>query len=208
MTYGTIFKPNRKIVLSAFVAALLFSLPLQAASVNQPAPDFTAKTTKGETFTLSQQKGKLVVLEWNNNDCPFVKKHYDSGNMQTLQKKYTGEGVVWVSIISSAPGKQGYVEDDGANKIVTERNAAPTYVIRDTDGKIGKLYDAKTTPHMFVINKEGVLNYAGAIDSIPSADQADVTKAQNYVTAALEEVKAGKPITTPTSRPYGCNVKY
>jgi peroxiredoxin len=172
------------------------------------APDFSATDTNGKTQTLSQYKGKYVVLEWTNPDCPIVHKHYDSGNMQKLQKEFTGKGVVWLSIDSSAPGQQGNYSAAEMNQIMKSRNAAPTAIIPDPSGTIGKLYGAKTTPHMFVIDPSGNLVYQGAIDSIPSPDQADIPKATNYVQAALDESMAGKPVTTPSTRSYGCAVKY
>lgn len=179
-----------------------------AAEVGSKAPDFSLKDTNGKTESLSKYKGKFVVLEWTNPDCPFVHKHYDSGNMQKLQREFTGKGVVWLTIDSSAEGKQGNYPADKLNEILKERHASPTALLLDTDGKVGKEYGAKTTPHMFIINPEGKLIYEGGIDNIPSTDQADIAKATNYVQAALDEAMAGKPVTTPTSRPYGCGVKY
>ncbi|MGF1535721.1 MAG: redoxin domain-containing protein, partial [Elainellaceae cyanobacterium] len=160
------------------------------------------------THSLSDFRGKVVVLEWTNHQCPFVGKHYGSGNMQALQADATAEGVTWLSIISSAPGKQGYVEPDKANELTESRNASPTAVLLDPKGEIGQLYDARTTPHMFVINEDGVVEYMGAIDSIPSADTADLEKAENYVEAALTSVLADQAVETAVSQPYGCSVKY
>lgn len=199
---------QRRTFLPALLAVLLFTLPLHAAPAGNPAPVFDAKTTTGVDFNLAAQKGKYVVLEWTNNMCPFVHKYYESHAMQDLQKKETSAGVVWVSIISSAEGKEGYVDDATANKLTADRGASPTYVIRDPDGKIGRMYNAKTTPHMFVIDKDGTLTYEGAIDSIASADQADIAKAQNYVSAALDELRAGKPVAMASTHSYGCSVKY
>lgn len=176
--------------------------------VGQTAPDFKITDTKGNAVELSSLKGKTVVLEWTNHDCPFVRKHYGSENMQTLQKEAASDDVVWVSVISSAEGKQGYVEAEKANSLTDERGAAPTHVLLDPNGDLGKLYDARTTPHMFVVNKEGNLAYMGGIDNIPSADKADIEAADNYVRTALTELKDGKVVTTATSRPYGCSVKY
>lgn len=170
--------------------------------------DFTATDTYGKSHKLSEYKGKFVVLEWHNRDCPYTHKHYASGNMQKLQKKWTGKGVVWFTVISSASGKQGYVTADDENAYVKQVGASPTAVLLDPKGDLGRLYDAKTTPQMFIVNPQGVLIYDGAIDDKPTSNQADIPKATNYVQAALEEAMAGKPVTTPVSRPYGCSVKY
>ncbi len=179
-----------------------------AAEVGQPAPEFTLTDSRGQTHSLADFKGKTVVLEWVNFGCPFVKKHYDGGNMQALQKEYTGKDVVWLAICSSAEGKQGYMTPDEINTALGEKDATPTAYLLDTDGKVGKLYGAKTTPHMYVIDPEGKLVYAGAIDSIASANAADVEKADNYVTMALAETLEGKPVNTASTQPYGCSVKY
>ncbi len=179
-----------------------------APKVGESAPQFTVKDTNGKSHSLADYKGKHVVLEWLNHDCPFVVKHYQSKNMQTLQKTATEKGVVWLSIISSAPGNQGSATGEAVNKLTTEKGAAPTAVLLDSEGTAGRSYEAKTTPHMFVINPEGTLVYKGAIDSISSTQEADVPKATNYVKAALEESMAGKPVGTSSSKPYGCSVKY
>jgi peroxiredoxin len=184
------------------------ALTTQAAEVGKPAPAFTLTDTNGKSHNLADFKGKTVVLEWINHGCPFVVKHYSGGHMQALQKEYSGKGIVWLSICSSAPGKQGHMSADEWNKTNKEKNASPTAVLLDEDGKVGKLYDAKTTPHMYVINAEGTLVYAGAIDSIKSTSSDDVPKATNHVKAALDEILAGKPVTTATTAPYGCSVKY
>lgn len=195
-----------RLLLALIFAALLPAV--QAAQVGQPAPAFTLKDTHGTAHNLSDFKGKTVVLEWINHECPFVLKHYSGGAMQALQKEYSGKGVVWLSICSSAPGKQGHMSPEQWNKTTAEKGAAPTAVLLDEDGAIGKLYQAKTTPHMYVINPEGVLVYAGAIDSIKSTNAADIPKATNYVKAALDEVLAGKPVTTASTEAYGCSIKY
>lgn len=196
-------------MLKVFAAAAALTLSAaHAQQVDQAAPDFTGTTTSGETITLSGFAGKKVVLEWTNHDCPFVVKHYGSGNMQALQKKTTGDGTVWVTIISSAPGEQGHVAPEVANALTTDRNAAPTYVVLDPSGEIGRLYGAKTTPHMFVIDEAGVTRYAGAIDSIPSARAADISRADNYVANAINSLRAGDAVVTKQSQPYGCSVKY
>jgi peroxiredoxin len=197
--------------LAALALAAAVSAPATAraaAMVGQPAPAFTLTDSNGARHSLSDLKGKVVVLEWVNFECPFVGKHYGSGNMQKLQKTYTGKGVVWLSINSSAEGKQGYFAPDRINALMKEKGAAPTAYLIDTDGAVGRAYGAKTTPHMYVIDARGNLVYAGGIDDTPSTDQADVATARNFVSAALDEVVAGKPVTTASSAPYGCSVKY
>ena len=195
--------------------ALLFSLcalcatPAAAAAVvGKPAPDFTATDDSGKTVKLSDFKGKIIVLEWTSNECPIVKKHYDSNNMQNLQKLATGQGIVWLSVDSSGLKKPGYMDGPTAAAWIKSRNASPTDLLIDASGAVGHLYGAKTTPHMFVIDKNGTLAYAGAIDSIPSADPNDIAKATNYVQAALSEVEAGKPVAIAETKSYGCSVKY
>lgn len=172
------------------------------------APDFTLVDTQGKSHSLADFKGKTVVLEWTNPGCPFVVKHYGSGNMQALQKAYTAKGVVWLSICSSATGKQGHMSPDDWNKTLAKEGSAPTALLLDEDGKVGRLYGAKTTPHMFVIDNGGRVVYEGAIDSIKSPNAGDIPKAANHVKAALDEVLAGKPVTLPVTTPYGCSVKY
>jgi hypothetical protein len=179
------------------------------AVVNKPAPVFSGAATDGSTINLVDLKGKTVVLEWTNNECPYVKKHYDlSGNIPALQKAATADGVVWLQIISSAPGKQGNVDAATALSLNEQRGAAPSSVILDSDGTIGKLYNAQTTPHMFVINAEGTLVYKGGIDSIKSNKAEDIPKAVPYVKEALEAVKAGDKVPNPSTAPYGCSIKY
>jgi peroxiredoxin len=179
-----------------------------AAHVGEAAPDFTGTASSGTAIHLTDYRGKYVVLEWHNNGCPFVGKQYNSGNMQKLQKEWTAKGVVWLSILSSAPGKQGFVSASDENGYMAKMHAAPTAAVLDPTGTIGHLYDAKTSPHMFVIDPRGVLIYNGAIDDKPTTDVNDVPGALNYVSLALEESMAGKPVETPTTRPYGCSVKY
>jgi hypothetical protein len=179
-----------------------------AANVGGPAPAFTGVDTKGKTHKLAEFRGKWVVLEWHNNGCPYVKKHYGSGNMQKLQREWTGKGVVWLTVISSAPGNQGYVTAADADAYAAQSKAAPTAILLDPAGDIGRLYEARTTPHMFVVNPQGLLIYNGAIDDKPSTNPADVATASNYISAALTEAMTGKPVTTATTRPYGCSVKY
>jgi len=178
------------------------------AKVGSPAPAFTATDLTGKSRSLADFKGKYVVLEWHNQSCPFVKKHYESGNMQKLQTELTGKGAVWLSIISSAPGKQGFVTPDEEKAYLAEQKAKPTEVLFDPEGTVGKAYGAKTTPHMYVIDDKGVLIYAGAIDDNPSSEAADAATAKNYVRAAFDEASAGKPVTTASTAPYGCSVKY
>ncbi|MDD9899566.1 MAG: redoxin domain-containing protein [Alphaproteobacteria bacterium] len=195
--------------LIALAALCLVSAPAFAAPVvGEAAPTFSATDTKGNTVKLEDYKGKTVVLEWTNHGCPFVRKHYDSGNMQKTQKQAIDEGAVWLSVISSAEGKQGHVTGAEADKLTEDRGAAPTAVLLDPAGEIGKLYDAKTTPHMFVIDPRGMLVYAGAIDSIPSPFPSDIGKAENYVMSALADMKAEKPVQTAVTTAYGCSVKY
>jgi hypothetical protein len=194
--------------LTAIVLLVLATSLAWAARIGDPAPNFTATDTNGQTHKLSDYAGKFVVLEWHNRGCPYTQKHYNSGNMENLQREWTGRGVIWLTVISSAPGKQGFVTASDENAYVKQVNAAPTAVLLDPTGTLGHLYDAKTTPHMFIINPQGTLIYNGAIDDRPTADRSDINGAKNYVSAALEQALAGKPVTTPTTRPYGCSVKY
>jgi peroxiredoxin len=178
------------------------------AKVGEGAPAFAIDATTGKSMSLADQRGKLVVLEWTNHDCPYVRKHYETGNMQALQKETTAQGVVWLTIISSSPGTQGYVTAKQADELTTSRKASPTSVLLDPTGVAGKAYGATNTPHMYVIDKNGLLVYAGAIDDRPTTRRADVQGAQNYVRAALEDVAAGRAVRTPVTRAYGCTVKY
>jgi peroxiredoxin len=201
---------KRKLAVQIAVA-LIASLALEslwAARVGEPAPDFTATDSNGQVHKLSQYAGKFVVLEWHNRGCPYTQKHYDTGNMQRLQREWTARGVIWLTVISSAPGKQGYVTAAEENAFLKQVNAAPTAVLLDPTGALGHLYGAKTTPQMFIINPQGVLIYNGAIDDRPTTDVADIKNAKNYVSAALTEALAGKPVSDPATRPYGCSVKY
>ena len=179
-----------------------------APEVGSPAPAFTLKDVLGKEHSLADFKGKFVVLEWVNYDCPFVRKHYRSGNMQTLQKTYKEKGVTWLSICSSAPGKQGNFEQAELKERIAQANAVPTAYLVDASGDVGRKYDARTTPHMFVINPEGVLIYAGGIDDTPSTDVDDIKTASNYVRAALDAAMAGREVAVRASKPYGCSVKY
>ena len=200
----------RKLLLaaSAFILISLPSLAFSQAEIGKAAPSFTAAGADGKTHTLAEFKGKFVVLEWYNPECPFVKKHYSVGNMQSLQKEYTEKGVLWFSVNSSAQGKQGHLTPELARNLALESGSKASGVLLDHDGTIGKLYDAKTTPHLFIINPEGILIYAGAIDSDRSTKSERIASATNYVKAALDEALAGKPVTTSATEAYGCSVKY
>jgi peroxiredoxin len=199
----------RRILSTIGVALLvLASASALAVKVGDPAPDFTGIDSNGKTLSLSQYKGKYVVLEWSNRDCPYTRKHYTSGNMQSLQKEWTAKGVVWLTILSSAPGEQGYVTASEENAQLTKVHAAPTAAILDPKGTIGHEYDAKTTPNMFVIDPSGKLIYAGAIDDHPTPDVDDIKISKNYVSEALTQAMAGGTVATSYTRPYGCSVKY
>ena len=191
------------------VAALSLTATVHAApAIGDPAPAFSAVDTAGRTRTLSEFKGKTVVLEWTNDGCPYVKKHYGAGNMQKLQQDAAKGGAVWLSIISSAPGKQGYVTAAGANELTRTRGAAPAAVLLDPKGDVGRAYEAQTTPHMYVIDKDGVLRYMGAIDDRPTTDAATIHGARNYVREALTAIASGQKIAETATDPYGCSVKY
>jgi AhpC/TSA family len=201
----------RKILSALAVTGLVVLTGLSvawAARVGEPAPDFTATDTNGKVHKLSEYRGKFVVLEWTNRGCPYTQKHYNSGNMQRLQRGWTGTGIIWLTVISSAPGEQGYVTAPEENAYLQEVKAAPTAVLLDPSGAVGHLYDAKTTPHMFIVNSQGTLIYNGAIDDRPTTDLSDINGAKNYVSASLQEATSGKPVSNPTTRPYGCSVKY
>lgn len=206
---------TRRILLSASLigAAALFAAPQFATAnggvqVGQPAPAFSVRDTNGKTVSLADLKGKTVVLEWSNHECPFVKKHYTGNNMQTLQKKWTAQNVVWLTIVSSPAGEQGYVDAAQANKLTAERGAAPSSVLLDPKSQIARAYGAQVTPHMYIISGDGKLAYAGGIDDKPSTRIDDLASAKNYVDAALSEIAQGKAVSVATSRPYGCTVKY
>ena len=191
------------------VASFAFASAVAAApDVGAPAPDFTVQDSTGQTHSLSDFEGRTVVLEWTNHECPFVVKHYDAGNMQSLQKKVVEEGDVWLQVISSAPGEQGAVDGDKAASLNEERNATPTAVLFDPTGEMGKAYGARTTPHMYVIDPEGTLVYMGGIDSIPSSNPADIPSATNYVREALQALANGSEVPNPVTRAYGCTIKY
>lgn len=196
------------LALAALVALLIPAVGHAAAGPGKPAPAFTLPSADGKQVSLSDFKGKVVVLEWTNAGCPFVRKHYDSGNMQALQKRWTEQGVVWLTINSSAEGKQGHVDAAAARKEIADNKAQPTAYLLDHDGKVGKAYGAKATPHMFVIDAEGKMVYTGAIDDKRSANVDDIPRAKNLVSAALEAVLAGQPVKAPATLPYGCAMKY
>jgi peroxiredoxin len=197
------------LLLASAASPLLAARPAWAAAkVGEAAPAFTINATSGSPVSLASHKGKLVVLEWTNHECPYVRKHYESGNMQGLQREATGQGVVWLTVISSSPGTQGFVTAPQADELTTSRKAAPTAVLLDPTGVAGKAYGATNTPHMYVVDKAGLLVYAGAIDDRPTSRRADVQGANNYVRAALAAVAAGQPVKTPVTRAYGCTVKY
>src|ERR1700723_2087119 len=201
---------KRSILFPITIALILCAAPLlmAAAKVGDAAPDFTATASSGKTYRLSSNLGKYVVLEWHNNGCPYVGKQYNSGNMQRLQKEWTAKGVVWLTILSSAPGKQGYLTAGEENDYLTKEHAAPTAALLDPTGEIGHLYNVKTSPQMVVVNPQGTVIYSGAIDDKPTTDLQDVQGATNYVSLALEQSMSGKPVQTPATRPYGCSVKY
>lgn len=195
--------------MAGLVMMVMFIAPANAAAeIGKAAPEISAKDTNGNDFNLSDHKGKIVVLEWTNHACPFVVKHYDTNNMQSAQKKAREMGVEWISIVSSAEGRQGHVSAEEANKITAEAGASPTAKILDASGEIGKAYGAKTTPHMFVIDENGNLAYAGAIDDNSSPRASTVKGAKNYVLAAISDLQAGNAVETAQTAPYGCSVKY
>ena len=179
-----------------------------APEIGAPAPEFTLPDTYGEEHALADYLGEWVVLEWLNYGCPYVKKHYNSGNMQSLQEAYAERGVKWLAIVSSAPGKQGYYEPADMNGMNEEMGSKALAVLLDPEGTVGRMYNAQTTPQMVVIDPEGTLLYNGAIDDKPSSRPASLEGAHNYLAAALDEAMAGEPVSVPTSKPYGCSVKY
>jgi peroxiredoxin len=195
-------------VTPVLLSFLVLTVSAAAQRVGDPAPDFTGIDSQGQSHNLSEYHGKYVVLEWTNNGCPFTRKHYDSGNMQALQKEWTAKGVVWLTILSSHPGAQGYMTPSGENAYLTRVHADPTAAILDPTGAIGHAYEAKTTPDMIVIDPAGKVIYSGAIDNRPTTELDDVKGATNYVSAALTEAMAGQPVAVSYTRPYGCSVKY
>lgn len=201
-------KPLTETLWAVLILMAASSGALAAPEIGAPAPAFTGVDTAGKTWTLEALQGQPVILEWTNHDCPYVKKHYETDNMQALQRAATADGYVWLSVISSAPGKQGHVSAAEADALTDARAAAPSAVLLDPEGEIGRAYAARTTPHMFVIDASGTLVYMGGIDDRASTDPADVEGATNYVAAAIAELAAGEPVSEPVTRPYGCSVKY
>ena len=198
-------RPHRKLLSFALI---LFTLPALALIPGTLAPDFRGTDSTGAQHTLSQYRGKYVVLEWANQGCPYDRKHYLSGSMEALQKEWTAKGIIWLSVISSAPGEQGYVTPAEENTYLKTMHAAPTAALLDPEGAIGRLYEAKTTPHIFVIDPTGKLIYQGAIDNKPTTEQEDLKGADNYLNDALNAAMSGKPVQVASTRPYGCSVKY
>lgn len=195
-------------VLAGAIAAVGASGALAQVQPGKPAPDFAVQDSAGKTIKLSDFKGKTVVLEWTNQDCPYVRKHYGGNNMQTLQKEATDKGVVWLTISSSAPGQQGHVTGLEADELTKTRKASPTAFLLDPEGKVGHMYDARTTPHMYVVDKAGVLAYMGAMDDKPTSNLADLKTARPYLKEAVDAVLAGEPVKVASTRAYGCSIKY
>jgi peroxiredoxin len=199
---------RRSLLLASTAAALVPAGAWASADLGKPAPAFTATDSNGKSWSLADLKGKVVVLETTNHQCPYVGKHYRSGNMQAQQREATAKGVIWLTVAASAPGEEGFVNASQANELTKSRNAAPTAVLLDPQSKIARAYGATVTPHMYIIDSSGVLVYKGGIDSIPSADTADIPKAKQYVRVALNELLAGKQVAEASTRPYGCSLKY
>ena len=199
---------RRLSVASVFCALFALTVSAWAVRVGDSAPDFTGTDSQGQSHKLSEYRGKYVVLEWTNNGCPYTRKHYTSGNMQSLQKEWTAKGVVWLTVLSSAPGEQGYMTAADENAYISKMHAAPSAALLDPTGAIGHEYEAKTTPDMFVIDPSGKLIYAGAIDDHATTEASDIPNSKNYVTLALTEAMAGQSVAVAYTRPYGCSVKY
>jgi len=197
-----------KIAIISFAFAVSSTAAYAEPVIDKPAPLFSGAAADSSTIKLGDLKGKTVVLEWTNHECPFVVKHYESGNIPKLQKDAVAKGIVWLQVITSAAGKQGSVNGETAKKLNAHRGATPTNTVLDSDGTIGKLYGATNTPQFFIIDPQGVLVYKGGIDSIPSTDQSDIPKAENYVSAALADLAAGRKVAKSSTKPYGCSVKY
>lgn len=198
----------KKLIATAAISAALALPAFASPEVGKEAPAFSARTADGKTIDLKSLRGKIVVLEWTNHECPYVRMHYNANNMQSVQKDATAQGIVWLQVISSPPGRQGFVEGLEAIKVNAERKAAPTNTVLDPDGKVGRLYAAQTTPHMYVIDAKGTLVYKGGIDSIPSSRPDSLPKAVNYVRETLAALAANKPVPNPSTRPYGCTIHY
>jgi peroxiredoxin len=200
--------PRRSLLLGGAALALAPTTVFAASDLGKPAPAFSATDSNGKPWSLDALKGKVVVLETTNRDCPYVGKHYRAGNMQAQQREAAAKGVVWLTVAASAPGEQGFVTAAEANDTVKKNDAAPAAVLLDPQSRIARAYGATVTPHMYVIDATGVLVYRGGIDSIPSSSQSDIAKAKQYVRVALDEVLAGRPVTDASTRPYGCTLKY
>ena len=199
---------RRSLLLAGAAAALLPATAWASPDLGKPAPAFTATDSNGKSWSLADLKGKIVVLETTNHQCPYVGKHYSAANMQAQQREATARGVIWLTVAASAPGEEGFVNASQANELTKSRNAAPTAVLLDPQSKIARAYGATVTPHMYIVDAAGVLVYKGGIDSIPSADTADIPKAKQYVRVALGELLAGKQVAEASTRPYGCSLKY
>jgi peroxiredoxin len=199
---------RRTVLLGSAAVALVPLSAVAASDVGKPAPAFSATDSNGKVWSLAELKGKVVVLETSNQDCPYVRKHYNTTNMQTQQREAAAKGVVWLTVASSAPGEQGFVTAAEANELTRKRSAAPAAFLLDPQSKIARAYGATVTPHMYIIDASGMLAYKGGIDSIPSSNVDDVPKARQYVRVAMDEVLAGKPVTEASTRPYGCTLKY
>ena len=202
-------KLSLKLILTGLLSLGLAAAVSAAPQIGEPAPDFSVVDTEGNMHSLSDYAGQLVVLEWTNHDCPFVVKHYGPGNMQDQQRLARDEhDAVWLTVISSKPGSQGHVSPEEADELTASRNAYPTAVLLDESGDMGRAYDARVTPHMYIIDEDGILRYMGGIDSNPSRNPEDISDATQYVVVALAEMAAGEAITDTVTRPYGCTVKY
>jgi peroxiredoxin len=199
---------RRSLLLTGAAAALVPAAAWAAPDLGKPAPLFTGTDSNGKTWSLADLKGKVVVIETTNHQCPYVGKHYRSGNMQAQQREATAKGVIWLTVAASAPGEEGYVTASQANELTRSRSAAPTAVILDPQSKIARAYGATVTPHMYIVDAAGTLVYKGGIDSIPSADTADIPMATQYVRVALDQILAGKQVAEASTRPYGCSLKY
>lgn len=199
---------SRSLQRALLAVAILGGPALAEPQIGQPAPAFSVTDTQGKTWTLEDLAGQAAVLEWTNHDCPYVRKHYGAGNMQALQREATRQEVLWLSVISSAPGKQGYVTAAEADALTQARGAAPTAVLLDESGVMGRAYAARTTPHLYLIAADGTLAYMGGIDDRPTSDPADIPAAKSYIRAALADLASGRPVTEAVTRPYGCSVKY
>lgn len=200
--------PRRSLLVGSAALVLVPATAFASSELGKPAPAFSAIDSNGKTWSLAELKGKIVVLETTNQDCPYVRKHYNSANMQTQQREAAAKGVVWLTVASSAPGEQGFVTAAQANELTRTRNAAPAAFLLDPQSRIARAYGATVTPHMYIVDAAGMLVYQGGIDSIPSSSVSDVPKARQYVRVALDEMLAGKPVTDASTRPYGCTLKY